>query len=210
MAKIRVKICGLTTPEQARIVASSGADAVGLVFYDASPRAVSIEQARAIAYAAGPFTTVVGLFVNATTEFIHQVLAQVPLHTLQFHGAESPAFCQQFNRPYIKAIRMKPEMDIAAEMARYPEATGLLLDAYRSGVPGGTGERFDWTQFPQRSGQSFILAGGLTPANVAEAIAATGCMAVDVSGGVEAAPGVKDATKIRDFIFNTHLSPDIK
>ncbi|WP_062067604.1 phosphoribosylanthranilate isomerase [Cellvibrio sp. OA-2007] len=202
MSRARVKICGITNLEDANAVVAAGAEALGLVFYAASPRAVGIEQARAIALAAGPFTVVTGLFVNADPEFVTAVLNQVPLQLLQFHGDEDLAYCESFARPYMKAIRMRPELDVAAAIAQYPSASGILLDAYRAGVPGGTGETFDWARVPQFSTTPLVLAGGLTSANVASAIQATQVYGVDVSGGVESAPGKKDHGKITSFIHN--------
>lgn len=181
---------------------NAGADAIGLVFYEPSPRYVSIAQAGSIALAVGPFVTVVGLFVDATPGMVNKALAQVPLHVLQFHGDESPAYCEAFQRPYMKAIRMRPELDVEAAIASYPSASAILLDAYRPGVPGGTGESFDWQRVPQHSTKPIVLAGGLTPSNVAQAIAQTRVYGVDVSGGVEIAPGKKDANKVNDFIIN--------
>lgn len=187
-------------------VVDAGAEALGLVFYAASPRAVTIEQARAIALAAGPFTVVTGLFVNADPEFVSAILQQVPLQLLQFHGDESLAYCESFGRPYMKAIRMRPELDVVVAIAEYPSASGILLDAYRPGIPGGTGETFDWARVPQQSAKPLVLAGGLTPTNVAEAIRATQVYGVDVSGGVESAPGKKDHGKITSFINNARLA----
>lgn len=187
-------------------VVDAGAEALGLVFYAASPRAVAIEQARAIAFAAGPFAVVTGLFVDADPEFVNAVLKQVPLQLLQFHGNESLAYCESFARPYMKAIRMRPELDVVAAIAEYPSASGILLDAYRPGVPGGTGETFDWARVPQQTTKPLVLAGGLTSANVADAIRATQVYGVDVSGGVESAPGKKDHGKITSFINNARLA----
>lgn len=206
MSRTRVKICGITCVEDAVAVVDAGAEALGLVFYADSPRAVTIVQARAIALAAGPFTVVTGLFVNADPEFVDAVLKQVPLQLLQFHGDEDLAYCESFARPYMKAIRMRPELDVAVSIAGYPSASGILLDAYRPGVPGGTGETFDWARVPQQSAKPLILAGGLTPANVADAILATQVYGVDVSGGVESAPGKKDHSKITSFINNARLA----
>jgi len=202
LPRTRVKICGITNVEDAIAVVDAGAEALGLVFYAASSRAVTIEQARAIALAAGPFTVVTGLFVNADPEFVATVLKQVPLQLLQFHGDENLAYCESFARPYMKAIRMRPELDVVAAIAQYPSASGILLDAYRPGVPGGTGETFDWARVPQQSAKSLVLAGGLTTANVADAIQVTQVYGVDVSGGVESAPGKKDHGKITSFINN--------
>lgn len=206
MSRARIKICGITNVDDAMAVVDAGAEALGLVFYSASPRAVTIEQAHAIAFAAGPFTVVTGLFVNADPEFVTTVLKKVPLQLLQFHGDELPEYCDSFNRPYMKAIRMRPELDVAAAVVEYSNATGILLDAYRPGVPGGTGETFDWARVPKQSAKPLILAGGLTAANVGDAIRATQVYGVDVSGGVESAPGKKDHSKITSFINNARLA----
>lgn len=206
MSRTRVKICGITSVDDAMAVVNAGAEALGLVFYAASPRAVTIQQARSIALASGPFTVVTGLFVNADPEFVDAVLQQVPLQLLQFHGDEDLAYCESFARPYMKAIRMRPELDVTAAIAEYPTASGILLDAYRPGVPGGTGETFDWARVPRQSTKPLVLAGGLTAANVADAIRVTQVYGVDVSGGVESAPGKKDHDKITSFINNARLS----
>lgn len=180
--------------------AAAGADAIGLVFYAKSPRAVDIEQARAILAALPPFVTTVGLFVDAELSELERILASVPLDLLQFHGDESVQQCEAFGRPYIKALRVKAGDDIAAQVARYPSAQGILLDAYVEGVPGGTGEAFDWSLIPQALSKPLILAGGLRPDNVAEAVSRVRPYAVDVSGGVEASKGVKDVEKVGAFI----------
>lgn len=202
MVHTRIKICGITSVADAEAALHAGADAIGLVFYASSPRAVKLAEAADIAAAVGPFVTVVGLFVDATAEFVKQVLASVPLHVLQFHGNENESFCSSFQRPYMKAIRMRPDVDVAAEIARFPSSSAILLDAYRAGVPGGTGETFDWGRVPTANNKPVVLAGGLTPDNVASAIAETSVYGVDVSGGVESAPGRKEATKIQTFINN--------
>ncbi|HWV14391.1 MAG TPA: phosphoribosylanthranilate isomerase [Cellvibrio sp.] len=200
--RIRIKICGITSVADAQLAATAGADAIGLVFYGPSPRAVTIEQAREIAYSVGPFVTLVGLFVDAEQDFIEQVLARVPLHLLQFHGSESQQFCELFQRPYMKAIRMRPELDLQQAIAGHPNAVAILLDAYRPGVPGGTGETFDWQRIPTNSALPLVLAGGLTPENIALAVSSTSVYGVDVSGGVESSPGKKNGEKIRAFIDN--------
>ena len=197
---MRVKICGITNSEDALGAVDAGADALGLVFYRKSPRAVSADQAAKIAHSVSPFVMLVGLFVNADAAEVERVLARVPLNLLQFHGDEDAAYCEQFGRPYIKALRMQEGLDVQAAMAEHPSARGFLLDAYRPGVPGGTGETFDWQRVPQRSGAHIVLAGGLVPENVARAIAAARPQAVDVSGGVEASPGRKDPHKVVAFI----------
>lgn len=204
MKKARVKICGVTSVTDALLAQEAGADAIGVVFYEPSPRCVTIDQAREIALSVGPFVTLVGLFVNAPAEYVKEVLAAVPLHVLQFHGDESPEYCESFQRAYIKAIRMRPELDVLAAIDQHPLAAGVLLDAYRPGVPGGTGETFDWQRIPHQTNKPIILAGGLNASNIAEAIALTGVYGVDVSGGVELSPGVKDAGKIQNFIINAN------
>ncbi len=200
MTAVRVKICGITRVEDALAAAAAGADAIGLVFYAKSPRAVDIEQAREILAALPPFVTTVGLFVDAERSELERILASVPLDLLQFHGDESVQQCEAFGRPYIKALRVKAGDGIAAQVARYPSAQGILLDAYVEGVPGGTGEAFDWSLIPQALSKPLILAGGLRPDNVAEAVSRVRPYAVDVSGGVEASKGVKDVEKVGAFI----------
>ena len=197
---IRIKICGLTRVEDALAAVAAGADAIGLVFYAKSPRAVAIEKAREIAFAVGPFVTVTGLFVDADPKEVMGVLDRVPLHLLQFHGDESVAYCESFHRPYLKALRMKPDLNLDQVINQYSTAAGILLDAYRPGVPGGTGETFDWGRVPRQSSRPIVLAGGLNPDNVADAIKSTRIYGVDVSGGVESAPGIKDHEKIQAFI----------
>lgn len=206
MSDVRIKICGITNVEDASAVVKAGAHALGLVFYSASPRFVDIEQAREIALAVGPFMTVTGLFVNAEPQFVNAVLARVPLQLLQFHGNETAQYCESFQRPYLKALRMRPDVDVAADIIAHPQASGFLLDAYRPGVPGGTGETFDWSRVPQDAGVPIVLAGGLTPANVADAVRQTRVYGVDVSGGVESAPGKKDHNQVKAFITNARLA----
>ena len=200
MSVVRSKICGITRIEDALIAAEAGADAIGLVFYAKSPRAVSIQQARDIVAALPAFVTTVGLFVNASREELNDVLAGVALDLLQFHGDESPTECESYQRPYIKALRVKPGDDIAQLAAPYAKARGILLDTYVPGVPGGTGAAFDWSLVPSGLLQPLILAGGLSAANVQAAIEQVRPYAVDVSGGVEAGKGIKDAAKIRAFM----------
>ena len=197
---MRVKICGITRSEDMRAACEAGADALGFVFYAKSPRHVEIEQASALVAALPPFVTSVGLFVDAEPGFVRQVLEQVPLDLLQFHGNESPEVCRSFARPYLKAIRVRPDADLLKYAADYHDALGLLLDAYVSGVPGGTGERFDWNLVPAHFPMPIVLSGGLTPANVSEAVRQVNPWAVDVSSGVEVRPGVKDAAKVAAFI----------
>ncbi len=198
--RTRVKICGITRTEDALAAARLGVDAIGLVFYAPSPRAVSVAQAAEVVRELPPFVTRVGLFVNAEREAIAAAIEAAQLDLLQFHGDESPADCLGHGRPWIKALRMAPEMDVAAEMDRYREAQGILLDAWRPGVPGGTGETFDWRRIPAQRPRPLILAGGLAPENVADAIRTVRPWAVDVSGGVERAKGIKDADRMAAFI----------
>lgn len=200
MSAVRSKICGITRVEDALAAAAAGADAIGLVFYAKSPRAVSVAQAQQIIAALPPFVTTVGLFVDMPRAELQQILAQVPLDLLQFHGDESAEQCEGYGRPYIKALRVKAGDDIAAQMARYPSASGVLLDTFVEGIPGGTGLAFDWSLVPVGLPKPVILAGGLTPDNVAAAIAQVRPYAVDISGGVESAKGIKDADKVRAFI----------
>ncbi|TVT79065.1 phosphoribosylanthranilate isomerase [Pseudomonas sp. H3(2019)] len=200
MSAVRSKICGITRIEDALAAVDAGADAIGLVFYAKSPRSVTVQQARAIIAALPPFVTTVGLFVNASRCELGEILDAVPLDLLQFHGDETPADCEGYHRPYIKALRVKAGDDIAASCNAYAKASGILLDTYVEGVPGGTGEAFDWSLIPQGLSKPIILAGGLSAANVAEAIARVHPYAVDVSGGVEQSKGIKDHAKIRAFI----------
>jgi phosphoribosylanthranilate isomerase len=203
---VRVKICGITRVEDALAVAKSGADAIGLVFYEKSPRHVSIEKAAQLASALPPFVTVVGLFVNASAKAVRETLDSVSLDVLQFHGDETPEFCEQFHKPYLKAIRVKPGVDLLQCAALFHSAQGLLLDAHVEGVPGGTGAVFDWTLIPANLPLPLILSGGLDVENVAAAIRQVRPYAVDVSSGVEACrgintlKGIKDAAKIARFM----------
>jgi phosphoribosylanthranilate isomerase len=198
--RTRVKICGLTRRADLDAAVAAGADAVGFVFHPGSPRAVSPQEARRLCDGLPPFVTAVGLFVDASTDRIRATLDLVPLELLQFHGEEDPAFCASFGRRWIKAVRMRPDIDPLAEWARYRGAAGLLLDTFHPALAGGTGQRFDWDRIPAALAPSIILAGGLDPTNVAEAIRKVGPFGVDVSGGVEASKGIKDHDKIRDFM----------
>ena len=200
LTRTRTKICGITRPQDGVLAAANGADAIGLVFYDQSPRAVGIEQACEVIAALPPFVTSVGLFVNAEAAEVERILSAVPLDLLQFHGEETPEYCRQFQRPYIKAVRMAEGVDLPAVAAQYAEAKGLLVDSYQQGVPGGTGHTFDWARIPGNVGKAIILAGGLGPENIGQAVCQVRPYAVDVSSGVEAAKGIKDADKIAAFM----------
>ncbi len=198
--RTRVKICGITRPEDGFAAARCGADAIGLVFYAPSPRHVSVAQARAVVQVLPPFVTVVGLFVNAVQREVADVLQQVRLDVLQFHGDETPEECARFGMPYLKALRITPTTDITRAASIYSTAQGLLLDTHVDGIPGGTGQTFDWNLVPRDLPMPLILAGGLSPLNVKQAIRTARPYGVDVSGGVEAAKGIKDAAKIAAFM----------
>jgi phosphoribosylanthranilate isomerase len=200
LRRTRIKICGITRVDDALAAAAAGADAIGLVFYPHSPRAVTIEQAAVICAALPPFISTVGLFVDASAEIVNSVLSAVPLSALQFHGDETPEFCNRFARPYLKALRMRDDLDLSAAATEFAGAAALLLDTYRAGVAGGTGEVFDWQRVPQPLASRIVLAGGLNADNVAQAIAQVRPYAVDVSGGVESRPGIKDVTRIHSFV----------
>lgn len=200
MVRTRVKICGITRVEDAVAAAAGGADAIGLVFYPPSARNVDLTLARRIAEATPCFVTTVGLFVDPQPDEVRKVIDTIPLDRLQFHGDESEAFCRQFEKPYIKALRARPGIDFIEVAAGYPSAAAVLLDSYKQGVAGGTGEVFDWQSIPLELRASIILAGGLNPDNVARAVRDIQPAAVDVSGGVESSPGLKSAEKIRAFI----------
>jgi phosphoribosylanthranilate isomerase len=200
LRRTRIKICGITCIEDAEAATVAGADAIGFVFHPGSPRAVSAEVARTICAALPTFVTTVGLFVDAEPSAVRAILAAVPLDLLQFHGSETPEYCAQFARPYLKALRMRDDIDVMATAQQFQNARGLLLDTYRADVAGGTGETFEWQRVPDLLRNKIVLAGGLTPHNVASAIAQIQPYAVDVSGGVESAPGRKDVHKIEAFI----------
>jgi phosphoribosylanthranilate isomerase len=196
----RIKICGITRVEDALAACAAGADALGFVFHPPSPRHVAPDTARQIVAALPPFVCAVGLFVDREADEIERTLEHVPLDMLQFHGDEAPEACARFGRPYLKAVRMRPEVDLLEYARRFGDARGLLLDAFVSGTHGGTGTRFDWGLVPANLPMPIVLSGGLTPENVAEAVQALRPWAVDVSSGVEADKGIKDAQRMRDFI----------
>lgn len=206
MTRTRIKICGITRPEDAQAAIAAGADAIGLVFYPKSPRAVTPEQAARIAAAVPPFVSVVALFVDEPAEQVSRIITQVRPDMLQFHGEESPQYCQQFERPWIKALRVRPETNLAAACETYRESRGVLLDSWQEGVPGGTGRTFDWRLAAHALPLPVVLAGGLNAGNVGAAIGSLRPAAVDVSGGVEHSPGIKDAAGIRQFIAAVHTA----
>jgi len=198
--RVKVKICGITRPDDAQSATNLGADAIGLVFYQGSRRAVTIQQALDIVRVLPPFVSRVGLFVNADPEEIEAILKEVPLDVLQFHGEESSEACRRYSKPYIKAVRMQDGVDLASIETQYAESCALLLDTYKEGTQGGTGASFDWAIVPKGLSKPIIIAGGLTPENVGRAIAEVSPYGVDVSGGVESSHGIKDAAKIAAFM----------
>ena len=196
----RIKICGITRPQDALAAWKAGADALGFVFFAPSPRYVTPEQVRTMLHQLPPFVSSVGLFVDPEAAYVERTLAVARVDLLQFHGEEPPEFCASFGPPYIKAVRMRPGVDLLEYARRYRGARGLLLDAYVSGTHGGTGNRFDWTLIPTDLPQPIILSGGLNPGNVGDAIRTVRPWAVDVSSGVESAKGEKDPQRILDFV----------
>jgi phosphoribosylanthranilate isomerase len=202
--RTRVKMCGFTRTEDALYAAGLGVDAIGLVFYQPSPRFVEIETAAEIAKALPAFVNVVALFVNAEQKLINEVLQRVRVDCLQFHGDESADACRLYQKPYIKALRMHAGINLSAEESLYADACGLLLDAYHPGVPGGTGAAFDWELIPQNNRLPIILAGGLSPENAEQAVRTVRPYALDVSSGVELQKGIKDAEKMAAFIKITN------
>lgn len=198
--RVRVKICGVTTPEDGLLAVDAGADAIGLNFHPASPRAVSAKRAAAIRLALPPFVAVVGVFVDPAKHVVREAQAAARLDLLQFHGTESAAFCRQFGTPYMKAVGFARGFDFDAWQGAHAEASALLLDGSRAGRSGGTGVPFDWGLWP-RSERKLVLAGGLNPDNVAEAVRMTRPFAVDVASGVEGATkGRKDRARLQDFM----------
>ena len=217
LPRTRVKICGLTRAEDAKVVVRAGADAVGLVFYPGSPRNVTVDMARAVIAEIPAFVTVVALFVDEAPERVRDILGSVRIDLLQFHGDESPESCKQFGKPWIKAVRVRPDLDLVECAGRYGEGQGILLDAWDPNAYGGTGISFDWTTIPEGLADRVILAGGLDPSNVGRALEVAGPYAVDVSSGVEAAKGIKDAAKVqaffnevKEFDYRSKRSPGVR
>ena len=203
--RTRIKICGISSPEQALLAESLGVDALGLVFVPQSPRFVELDMAASISAAIGPFVQIVGLFVNPSADQVVESLAKVDLDILQFHGDEEVDFCESFGLPYIKAVRVQTTQDVLDADRRYSGASALLLDSYSNKAMGGTGESFDWSLTPKIS-RPLILAGGLNPDNVRSSISQLDPYAVDVSSGVESAPGVKDPDRMRAFISQVNAA----
>jgi phosphoribosylanthranilate isomerase len=208
--RTRIKICGMTRSEDALAAAEAGADALGFVFYPPSPRHIEIDQAWSIIDVLPAFVTTTALFVNPEPGLVKTVIQRLKIDLLQFHGDESVEFCEQFDRPYIKAVRMQPDTDLAMLSQRYTSAQALLLDTYVKGVPGGTGEAFNWDWVAPSKREDtclpIILAGGLTAENVGQAVQTVQPWAVDVSGGVEASPGKKSKAQIQAFVDAVNAS----
>ncbi|RAU17016.1 phosphoribosylanthranilate isomerase [Nitrincola tibetensis] len=203
--RARVKICGITNLDDALASVDAGADALGFVFYRPSPRYIEPNAAAQIIKKLPAFVTSVALFVNETRNEIERIANLTQVDLLQFHGDEPPVFCQGFSKPSIKALRVNNEMDLVGEVEAYADVTkGVLLDTYVTGVPGGTGARFDWSLIPASLAGKIILAGGLDPDNIADAVLRIKPYAVDVSGGVEKAKGLKDVSKVRQFIHEVN------
>lgn len=201
--RTRVKICGITSIQDAQNVCNSGADSIGLVFYEKSPRNVSISQAKVICDSLPPFVTCVALFLDPTAEFVNSVLDEVNIDLLQFHGVETAEFCNSFSRPYMKAIGMKgisSEDEFTKATEQYTHAKGFLVDSHATGKAGGTGETFDWKNVPQQQEKPIILAGGLNPENIADAVKKLNIYGIDLSSGVESQPGIKDPEKIKKLM----------
>ncbi|MGZ4990446.1 MAG: phosphoribosylanthranilate isomerase [Methylobacter sp.] len=207
--RTRVKICGFTRAEDAVYAAQLGVDAIGLVFYPPSPRNIDIDQAVKIVNALPAFVSVVALFVDERESRIREVLEQVPIDCLQFHGDEPAETCRIYGKRYMKAVRMEDGIDIAGLALQYHDAAGLLLDAYHPGAKGGTGSRFDWNRIPEHCTLPIILAGGLDTDNARQAVQTVRPYALDVSSGVEAKKGVKDALKMAAFIREVNESDRI-
>lgn len=203
---IRIKICGITQVDDGLAASRYGADALGLVFYRGSPRSINIDQAQRIIRPLPPFISTVALFVNPNEAEVNHILANVPIDLLQFHGDETAEFCQQFHRPYIKAVRVQNNNDIMQAQQNHPFARALLFDTYHPTQYGGTGQTFNWQMLPEKMDFPWILAGGLNPVNIAQAIHLTHPLAVDVSGGVERSKGIKDHTKIKQFIEEINIA----
>jgi phosphoribosylanthranilate isomerase len=199
MSRTRIKICGITREQDLQAAVAAGADAIGFVFFPQSPRHLDIEKAAALVRQVPPFVTRVGLFVNPDPQVLADTLAAVPLDLVQYQGDETPEFCEGFGRPYVKVARMRPGIDLVEFARSYPSARGLLLDAYVESY-GGAGQMFDWSLVPKSLPLPVVVAGGLTAANVGDAIRRLRPWGVDVSSGVEAAKGIKDADKINAFV----------
>lgn len=202
---IRIKLCGMTRPEDAALASALGADAIGMIFYEKSPCYVSFDSARKITRVVNPMCSVVAVVVNPSAQYMDELLKAVPVHTIQFHGDESAEFCASFNKPFFKVISMKDGVDLAQKRIEYAAASALLLDTYDKHKAGGTGRPFDWSVLGdstlKRDDQpQIILAGGLSPDNIEQAIAQTGVYNLDINSGVQSTPGIKDHDKMRAIL----------
>ena len=202
--RVRIKICGMTRPDDVAAAAQLGVDAIGLVFHPASPRHVGVELAQSLVARLPAFVTVTALFLDPDAEAVRQVLAKTRVELLQFHGGEPAEFCRSFGRPYIKAVPMGSRVDLSEYARRHAQAAALLLDSHAAGQKGGTGRSFDWNTLPKLDGPPLILAGGLRPGNVATAIRIVRPYGVDVASGVESAPGIKDPEKMAAFVHEVN------
>ncbi|HJT97566.1 MAG TPA: phosphoribosylanthranilate isomerase [Rhodanobacteraceae bacterium] len=198
--RTRIKFCGIARTDDALQAVELGIDALGFVFTRASQRFIGITQARAIRTALPPFVTAVALFMDDEPGWIEEVVSVVEPDILQFHGGESDGFASSFSRPYMKAVPMASIANVARHIAAYPGAAGFLFDSHARGGRGGTGEAFDWSKVPPANGRAFVLAGGLAAQNVADAVVAMRPYGVDVSTGIESAPGIKDTAKMHAFV----------
>ncbi|WP_370592167.1 phosphoribosylanthranilate isomerase [Reinekea sp. G2M2-21] len=197
--RTRIKMCGMTRPEDMQYACAAGADAVGMVFYPPSPRAVSLDIAEQLAQQVSLLVDKVLLFVNADPGYIREAVQATRADVIQFHGDETESFCEQFGQRYIKALRVKDAAQLQSQLTMHPNADAIMLDAFVEGVPGGTGQSFDWALIPEEIKSRLFLAGGLNTANVKDAVCRIKPYAVDVSGGIEMSKGVKDAAKMRSF-----------
>lgn len=207
--RTRVKICGITRLEDAMAAVRHGADAIGFILWSRSERYISPEKASQIVGCLPPFVQAVGVYVNPDKSWVNTTSETAGLDLLQFHGNETPDFCNQFHLPYIKAVRVRKELDLLQYARQYEGARGLLLDTYTAGIPGGTGHVFDWKLIPAGLPLPWILSGGLHPGNVADAIIQTHPPAIDVSSGVEIAKGIKDVNKISAFMQGVRSCEDV-
>ncbi|MFT5259833.1 MAG: phosphoribosylanthranilate isomerase [Saprospiraceae bacterium] len=196
MNRVRIKVCGMTRVEDAILASDLGADAIGIVFYNKSPRGTTLAAGAEIVKSINPLCKSVAVVVDPEVEFIENILEQTRVDMLQFHGTETPAFCEQFGVPYVKALRMADDVDLAEQVQRYNSASGLLLDTYVKGIVGGTGKSFDWQRARGVNDHRLILAGGLTNLTIAEAVTQSGIRSIDLSSALEARPGIKDADKV--------------
>ena len=196
---MQIKFCGLRRKIDVEIAADLGINAIGLVFYQPSPRNISVKEALNLTSLMPPLVLRVGLFVNAPIKYVRSVFTSVGLNLVQLHGSESPDYCKKLNLPYLKVMHVTEKFDPLKEMLFYPGSTGFLLDTFKSGVPGGTGISFDWTKVPFGNSK-IVLAGGLSYKNVKKAILETKIGAVDVSSGIEKSPGIKDPDKMTKFV----------